>query len=61
MCYWELFMEHVWNLGTLCFDHGTLYSPHQTQLEKKDTPFFLTHKKRKGGPFIACRDFSLIE
>jgi hypothetical protein len=50
MCYWELFMEHVWNLGTLCCDQWTVYFPHQTQLEKKNTPFFLTHKKKKGRP-----------
>jgi hypothetical protein len=59
MCYWELFMEHVWNLGTHCFNQWTVHSPHQTQLEKKtppsssltknergpNTPFFVTHKK----------------
>jgi len=53
MCYSELFMEHVWNLGTLCCDQWTVHFPHQTQLEKKTPSSSSLTKKRKEGPFIA--------
>jgi hypothetical protein len=32
-CYWELFEEHVRNLGTLCFDHPSL--PKKRKTKKK--------------------------
>jgi hypothetical protein len=34
-CYWELFEEHVRNLGTLCFDHPSLPQKRGKKKKKK--------------------------
>jgi hypothetical protein len=69
-CYWELFGEHVKNLGTLSFEppptptcmeseQSTVHYPHQSQLETSPAP--LTHKKkREGSPVTPRHNFSLV-